>query len=193
MTRELLTVRTVSATMVTELGTRFGYLALSQFGKDSAQEVRNALVEMLKSNAEGIVLDLRNNPGGFVPASRETAGLFLSGKAVLYHSIDRTGSAKDFESTGAPLISESLVIIVNGATASAAEMLAAPLQDNHRTMLIGNRNFRARANPFRAASAGRLRSGDRDCTFHHAGGKECYAPRNHARCGGGIKRLHSRD
>jgi hypothetical protein len=105
VTRELLTVRTVSATMVTELGTRFGYLALSQFGKDSAREVRNALVEMLKSNAEGIVLDLRNNLGGFVPASREIAGLLLSGKAVLYHSIDRTGSAKDFESTGAPLIS----------------------------------------------------------------------------------------
>ena len=141
VTRELLTVRTVSATTVTESGPRFGYLALSQFGKDSAQEVRNALVEMLKGSAEGIVLDLRNNPGGFVPASREIAGLFLSGKAILYHSIDRTGSAKDFESTGVPLISEPLVIIVNGATASAAEMLAAALQDNHRAMLIGSQTF----------------------------------------------------
>jgi carboxyl-terminal processing protease len=141
VTRELLTVRTVSATMVTELGTQLGYLALSQFGKDSAQEVRNALVEMLKSNAEGIVLDLRNNPGGFPSASREIAGLFLSGKQVLYHSIDRTGAAKDFESTGGPLISKPLVIIVNGATTSAAEMLAAALQDNHRAMLIGSQTF----------------------------------------------------
>ena len=139
--RELLTVPTVSVTMATEAGTRFGYLALPQFGKDSAQEVRNALVDMLKSNAEGIVLDLRNNPGGFVPASREIAGLFLSRNAVLYHSIDRTGAAKDFENTSLPLISEPLVIIVNGATASAAEMLAAALQDNHRAMLIGSQTF----------------------------------------------------
>jgi carboxyl-terminal processing protease len=141
VTRGLLTVRTVSATMVTELRTQLGYLALSQFGKDSAQEVRNALVEMLKGNAEGIVLDLRNNPGGFPSASREIAGLFLSGKQVLYHSIDHTGAAKDFESTGAPLISKPLVIIVNGATTSAAGMLAAALQDNRRAMLIGSQTF----------------------------------------------------
>jgi carboxyl-terminal processing protease len=141
VTRELLTVHTVTATIVTESGTKFGYLALSQFCKDSAQEVRNALVEMLKSNAEGIVLDLRNNPGGFLPAGREIAGFFLSGKQVLYHSIDRTGGVKDYEGTGTPLISKPLVIIVNGATASAAEMVAAALQDNHRAILIGNQTF----------------------------------------------------
>lgn len=141
VTRELLTARTVSATMVTESGTQFGYLTLSQFGKDSAQDVRNALVDMQKGNAEGIVLDLRNNPGGFVPAGREIGGLFLSGKQVLYHSIDRTGTARDVESSGAPLMSKPLVIIVNGATTSAAEMLAAALQDNHRAMLIGSQTF----------------------------------------------------
>jgi carboxyl-terminal processing protease len=139
--RELLTTRTVSATMVTESGTQFGYLALSQFGKDSAQEVRNALVDMQKSNAEGIVLDLRNNPGGFVPAGREIGGLFLPEKQVLYHSIDRTGTAKDVESSGVPLMSKPLVIIVNGATTSAAEMLVAALQENHRAMVIGSQTF----------------------------------------------------
>ena len=151
VTRELLTARTVSATMVTESGTQFGYLALSQFGKDSAQDVRNALVDMQKSNAEGIVLDLRNNPGGLVPAGREIGGLFLSGKQVLYHSIDRTGTARDVESSGAPLMSKPLVIIVNGATTSAAEMLAAALQDNHRAMLSGGRTARpCRARPRRS-------------------------------------------
>jgi carboxyl-terminal processing protease len=141
VTRELLTARTVSATMVTESGTQFGYLALSQFAKDSAQEVRNALVDMQKGNAEGIVLDLRNNPGGFVPAGREIGGLFLPEKQVLYHSIDRTGTAKDAETSGAPLMSKPLVIIVNGATTSAAEMLAAALQENHRAMVIGSKTF----------------------------------------------------
>src|SRR5882757_660018 len=139
--REMLTVRTVSAAIVREGGTPFGYLVLSEFGKDSAEEMRSALVEMLNNNAEGIVLDLRNNPGGFLPASRGIAELFLSGEQVLYHSIDRTGAAKDFESAGAPLFSKPLVVIVNGATASAAEMLAAALQDNHRAILIGSQTF----------------------------------------------------
>ncbi len=141
VTREVLTVRTVSATMVTERDTPFGYLALSELGKDSAEQMRNALEEMLKGNAQGIVLDLRNNPGGFLPASREIAGFFLSQKQVLYRSIDRTGAAEEVRSTGAPLFSKPLVVIVNGATASAAELLAAALQDNHRAMLIGNQTF----------------------------------------------------
>jgi len=141
LTREVLTVRTVSATMVTERDTPFGYLALSEFAKDSGEEMRNALEEMLKGNAQGIVLDLRNNPGGFLPASREIAGFFLSQKQVLYRSIDRTGAAEEVRSTGAPLFSKPLVVIVNGATASAAELLAAALQDNHRAMLIGSQTF----------------------------------------------------
>ncbi|HET9307405.1 MAG TPA: S41 family peptidase [Candidatus Sulfotelmatobacter sp.] len=139
--RELLIAHTVSAKILTESGRRFGYLALSQFGKDSAREIRDALVNLQKSNAEGIVLDLRNNPGGFVPASREIAGLFLPEKQILYHSIDRTGAAKDFWSSGAQLTSMPLVVIVNGATTSAAEMLAAALQDNHRAILIGSQTF----------------------------------------------------
>jgi len=100
VTREVLAVRTVSATIVTEGGTPFGYLVLSEFGKDSAEDMRNALEEMLKGNVQGIALDLRNNPGGFLPASREIAGFFLSEKQVLYHSIDRTGAATEIQSTG---------------------------------------------------------------------------------------------
>jgi carboxyl-terminal processing protease len=141
MTRELLTASTVTAMMVTEAGKKFAYLALSQFGSDSAQQVRNALSDMLKGNAEGIVLDLRNNPGGFVSASREIAGFFLSGMQLLYHSIDRTGAAKDVKSSGAPLTEKPLVVIVNGATTSAAEMLAASLQENKRATLIGSQTF----------------------------------------------------
>jgi carboxyl-terminal processing protease len=141
VTREVLSVRTVSATMITERGTPFGYLSLSEFGKDSAEEMRNALKEMLKGNAQGIVLDLRNNPGGFVPASREVAGLFLAQKEVLYHSIDRTGAAKEVRSTGTPLFCKPLLVIVNGATASAAELLAAALQNNHRAILVGSQTF----------------------------------------------------
>jgi len=141
VTREVLSVRTVSATMITERGTPLGYVALSEFGKDSAEEMRNALEEMMKGNAQGIVLDLRNNPGGFVPASREVAGLFLAQKQVLYHSIDRTGAAKEVRSTGTPLFSKPLLVIVNGATASAAELLAAALQNNHRAILVGSQTF----------------------------------------------------
>jgi carboxyl-terminal processing protease len=95
VTRELLTANTVTEIVVTKAGKRLGYMALSQFGRDSAQQVHNALTNILKGNVEGIALDLRNNPGGFVPASWEIAGFFLPRTQVLYHSIDRRGVAKE--------------------------------------------------------------------------------------------------
>jgi carboxyl-terminal processing protease len=141
LTRQMLTQRTVVRSSVTNKGERiFGYIALSQFAFHSAEEMRNALGDLLRSKAEGFVLDLRNNPGGFVSASREIASLFL-GEKVLYYSIDRTGASKKVVGTGSPLTDKPLVVLVNDATASAAELLAGALKDNHRGVLVGSTTF----------------------------------------------------
>jgi carboxyl-terminal processing protease len=76
------------------------------------------------------------------PTSQQwTAGLFLLGKQILYRSFDRTGFTKELESNGSPMWTKPMVVIVNGATASAAEILAGALQDNHRAMLVGTQTF----------------------------------------------------
>src|SRR5258708_171183 len=139
--REMLTQRTVVHTSTTNKeGRLFGYIALSQFAVHSGEEMRNAINDLLNGKAEGFVLDLRNNPGGFVPASREIASLFL-GEKSLYYSMDRTGASKEVVGTGSPLTDKPVVVLVNDATASAGEMLAGALKDNHRSVLVGSKTF----------------------------------------------------
>jgi carboxyl-terminal processing protease len=141
LTREMLTQRTVVRTSATNKeGRIFGYIALTQFAFHSAEEMRNALNDLIRSKAEGFVLDLRNNPGGFVSASREIASLFL-GEKVLYYSMDRTGAAREVVGTGSPLTDKPMVVLVNDATTSAAELLAGALKDNHRAVLVGSTTF----------------------------------------------------
>ncbi len=138
--REVLTLRTVRAFARGEQGRIVGYIALSQFAAKSADEMRHAVMDLLNRKAEGFVLDLRNNPGGFVPASREIASFFL-GEKPLYSSVDRTGSSRKVVATGSQLTDKPLVVLVNVATASAAEILAGALKDNRRAILVGGTTF----------------------------------------------------
>ncbi len=140
LTRKALTLYTVHTTLANKNGRTLGYLALTEFSASSAQEMHDALSDLLSRNAQGFVLDLRNNPGGFVPASRDIANLFLD-KQGIYKSVDRTGIPKDTLSEGSPVTAKPVVVIMNRATASAAEMLAGALHDNHRATLIGTRTF----------------------------------------------------
>ena len=138
--RQVLTLRTVRGFARSEHGRIVGYIALSQFAAKSADEMRHAVMDLLNRKAEGFVLDLRNNPGGFVPASREIASFFL-GKKPLYYSVDRTGSSREVVATGSQLTVKPLVVLVNAATASAAEILAGALKDNRRALLVGSTTF----------------------------------------------------
>jgi carboxyl-terminal processing protease len=139
--RELLTARTVSSSIRGDPGGHFGYIRLSQFAPDSAQEMRNAIVDLLEKGAQGFILDLRNDPGGLVPASRAVASLFFGNKELIYYSVDQTGIPKELRTDTSPITDRPLVTIINGATASAAEILVGALRDNQRTALVGTRTF----------------------------------------------------
>jgi carboxyl-terminal processing protease len=139
--REALTSHTVRAVVTTEDDETFGYITLTQFGENSVQEMRDAVVDLLRRGVQGFVLDLRNNPGGFVPASRDIASLFLGNKQLIYYSFERTGTPKELRTAVTPITDKPLVAIVNSATASAAEMLAGALKDNHRATLVGTNTF----------------------------------------------------
>jgi carboxyl-terminal processing protease len=86
-------------------------------------------------------LDLRNDPGGLVSASRAVASLFIGNRELIYYSVDQTGIPKELRTDTSPITDGPLVTMVNGATASAAEILGGALRDNHRTALVGTRTF----------------------------------------------------
>ena len=122
-----------------------GYLWLraSQFQRDTGQESIAKLESALNEGPlRGIVLDLRNNPGGVLGASVDMAGAFLDGGLVVYTEGRHPQSKDRFEATPGDMLNEvPIVVLINGGSASASEIVAGALQDRRRAVIMGTRSF----------------------------------------------------
>jgi len=123
----------------------YGYLRIAQFSDTTATEMNAALRALQKGNKDplkGLVLDLRDNPGGVLEAAVAVADAFLD-SGVIVTARGRTPDSK-FEMDATPgdiLLGAPIVILVNGGSASAAEIVAGALKDNHRATLMGRTTF----------------------------------------------------
>jgi carboxyl-terminal processing protease len=117
-----------------------GYVRLSQFSANAAQEIAHAVNGLEKKGAQAYILDLRNNPGGLLQAGIEIARLWLDDGAIVY-TVNRQGTLDSFIASSSALTKAPLVVLVNQGTASASEILAGALQDNERGVLIGEKTF----------------------------------------------------
>ncbi|ELS00082.1 carboxyl-terminal processing protease CtpA [Gloeocapsa sp. PCC 73106] len=117
-----------------------GYLRLSQFSANASAEIAHALVKMQQQGAKGYILDLRNNPGGLLQAGIEIARLWLDDGTIVY-TVNRQGSFDSFDANHTAITDAPLVVLVNEGSASASEILAGALQDNHRAVLVGEKTF----------------------------------------------------
>ena len=121
----------------------FGYIRIAQFQNKTGESVEKALLSLKdKSNLRGIVLDLRNNPGGILKSSIAVADLFLSGGKVVYTVGRLTDSSNEYFANSTDL-SEGipLIVLINGGSASASEIVAGALQDHSRAVIMGTRSF----------------------------------------------------
>jgi carboxyl-terminal processing protease len=135
--REIIHVPSVRAKM--ENG--FEYVRLSDFGKTSADEVRQAILDGQAHGAKGYILDLRDNGGGLLEAAVKISSLFV-GQGTIVSTIRRDGQRSSEEALGTAIGGLApLVILVNKYTASASEITAGALQDYHLATLIGTRTF----------------------------------------------------
>jgi carboxyl-terminal processing protease len=123
--------------------TSVAYIQVTLESGDTAKEFENALNALKKSNPTGVILDLRNNPGGVFPDPvLEMAGQFLQSNSPVVLERYRDGSEKTYGARGSQLAKDlKLVVLVNGGTASDAEILAGALQDSGRAVLIGEKTF----------------------------------------------------
>ncbi len=123
----------------------FGYVRISQFSDTTGAELIAALAALRKQNAaplKGLVLDLRNNPGGVLEAAAAVADAFLD-SGLIVSAKGRTPESK-FELSATPgdeLDGAPIVVLVNGGSASAAEIVAGALKDHHRATLMGRTTF----------------------------------------------------
>ena len=123
-------------------GTDVGLVLLSSFSDNSAQELQNAFEEAKAAGARRFILDLRNNPGGRLDQAMEMAGYFLEPESVVYIRKDASGKREEITVEGDPESTEApLAVVVDGGTASSAEILAGALRDNDRATVVGETTF----------------------------------------------------
>ena len=115
-----------------------GYIHLNGFEQRTPQEVLDAVVQLSTPPLKGLVLDLRDNHGGVVDAAIDVASLFLPPGTLVMTARGRSSPEKAYRTTRAPRqLDMPMVILVNGDTASAAEVLAAALQEHDRALIAG--------------------------------------------------------
>lgn len=124
----------------------YAYVRVSHFQETSGADFITA-IEKLKSDSikdplKGLVIDLRNNPGGLVPASVEMAGALLEGGTVVYTEGRLPSANRFFEAEPGDLLEGlPIVVLINGGSASASEIVAGALQDRKRAAIIGTQSF----------------------------------------------------
>jgi len=125
------------------LDERIGYVRLVQFNDPTAERLSKALADLKKENIESLVLDLRNNPGGLLESAVDVSSLFLPPKALIVSTQGRRPSQKrEFYTTlKRQFPDKPIAILINGGTASAAEIVAGCLQDWGRAVLVGEKTF----------------------------------------------------
>lgn len=137
--RDIIKIKSVKSRMMKD---NIGYVKLSQFQERSADDMYKALQGLKKDGAEGIVLDLRNNPGGLLDSAVEISSFFLPrGKMVVY-TMDRFGNKDEYKSRSKGFSEKiPMTVLVNQGSASASEIVSGALKDWKRAMIIGVTTF----------------------------------------------------
>lgn len=117
-----------------------GYIRLYSFNELADDDVREAIDELTDRGAEGFILDLRDNPGGLLTSSVDVASLFIE-DGVIVRVEDRNGTIEEHRATGDLATDAPLVVLINGNSASASEIVGGALQDYGRATLVGEQSF----------------------------------------------------
>ncbi len=122
----------------------YAYLRVTQFQEHSAEQLKKKLAEIRKQSGGkiyGAVLDLRNNPGGLLDQAIEISDLFLNDGGIVSTKSRVGNNTQSNASKGDALEGAPLIVLINGGSASASEIVAGALQDNKRAVLMGTRSF----------------------------------------------------
>jgi len=141
ITREIIHIEDVKHVQI--LTDNIGYIRLTEFREDSARAFRNALNDLKKQGAAGLILDLRNNPGGLLNVAIKITEEFVpSGEVIVSTKGRRRSQNTVTKSTNRRhLIDWPMVVLINEGSASGSEILAGALKDNNRAIILGEKSF----------------------------------------------------
>lgn len=142
ITRDIIKVKSVKQRLL-EPG--YGYVRISNFQSKTGSQLLDAINKITKENKadlKGLILDLRNNPGGVLHAAAEVSDLFLQKGKIVYTEGRIENSYMEFNAKpGDVLNGVPLIVLINGGSASASEIVAGALQDHKRGIIVGTKSF----------------------------------------------------
>ena len=121
-----------------------GYLRITNFSVNTANETKDALISLMQNGASNVIIDLRDNPGGLLSSSLDLLDLILPKNLELVSTKGRAGkSIKNYKTLNNALIPDTInmAVLINGASASASEIVAGVLQDYDRAIVLGSQSF----------------------------------------------------
>ncbi|MFH1454252.1 MAG: S41 family peptidase [Armatimonadota bacterium] len=137
--REKIHVKSAQAKLINK---KIGYIKLRYFGENTDYEFNKALEVIKEKGAQALILDLRNNGGGYITAAKDVCSKFLPrGSLVVSVINERTNLRENYYSDGRNGVNIPVVILINEYSASASEITAGALQDTKKAMLIGEQSF----------------------------------------------------
>lgn len=140
LTRKTLELPIVSEEMLQRGGQKIGYIRLEQFALDAGQKVRAAMDRLEAEGAEGIIFDLRNNGGGILDEAVTVSSVFIENGPIV-SVVSRSGETDVYEARDDANESMPLVVLINGYSASASEIVAGAVKDDGRGLLVGEKTF----------------------------------------------------
>jgi carboxyl-terminal processing protease len=138
ITRDTIQVPSISWNIIDD---KIAMINLYHFNKNSYLEFKEIALDIIKSSVKGIVLDLRNNPGGYLDVSKEIGGLFLEEGSIFVIESSTKGQNPETTNGTGRLSEYPIIILMNKGSASASEILAGALRDNRSIKIVGQTSF----------------------------------------------------
>ncbi|MEO0768440.1 MAG: S41 family peptidase, partial [Cyanobacteria bacterium J06649_4] len=140
LTREIVSVPTVSYELQRESDVAVGYIRLDEFSAHAAEQMSTAIDSLTEQGAEAFVLDLRGNPGGLLQASIDISRMWLP-RGSIVRTVDRDGNSDEITANRTAVTDLPMAVLVNGQSASSSEIVTGALGDNDRAVVVGNPTF----------------------------------------------------
>lgn len=144
LVREEISLKTVKSSVITNGNKRFAFIKIGEFSATTAQELSESLKKVLPQNPDGVIIDLRNNPGGLLSVVVECVDMFLDKGLIVYtRGRDAENNSDFYAKPGETLVPMNmpLVVLVNQGSASASEIFSGAMKDTHRGVLVGMKTF----------------------------------------------------
>lgn len=140
VTRRVVNIDSISSKTITNHNQIIGYISIDLFAANTSEQFKEALKNLQKDNITGLIIDVRNNTGGYLDTVSEMASLFMDKTNIIYQLQTKDKVEKVF-ATGKQTLTLKVAILINEVSASASEILAAALNESYGALIVGTKSY----------------------------------------------------